>query len=431
MMLHPLQRLAASPNSDRPLGIYSVCSAHPMVLEAAVRQAVEDGTALLVEATSNQVNQFGGYTGMRPSEFRDFALQIASRCGLSEKKLILGGDHLGPNPWQHLPSAEAMQNAEDLVAEYSRAGFIKIHLDASMSCSDEMAPLSDQVVAERAARLCRIAEEASGGANRFYVIGTEVPKPGGALESLEELTVTSYDDAARTLDIHRRVFADAGLSEVWPRVIALVVQPGVEFNHDSVVDYDSKKTGALRKLLAESDGLVFEAHSTDYQIPATYKRLVQDGFAILKVGPALTYAMREALFALARIEEEIVPTEKRSRLPQVLEEVMVARPKHWDKHYRGSAEEQYLLRRFSYSDRIRYYWPEAEVQSAMNILLQNLEKASIPESLVSGILPDQYRSFRSGHLQLSPHELVVDQIRQALRPYAAACYGLEDQCLDS
>ena len=309
------------------------------------------------------------------------------------------------------------------MAEYSRAGFIKIHLDASMSCSDEMAPLSDQVVAERAARLCRIAEEASGGANRFYVIGTEVPKPGGALESLEELTVTSYDDAARTLDIHRRVFADAGLSEVWPRVIALVVQPGVEFNHDSVVDYDSKKTGALRKLLAESDGLVFEAHSTDYQIPATYKRLVQDGFAILKVGPALTYAMREALFALARIEEEIVPTEKRSRLPQVLEEVMVARPKHWDKHYRGSAEEQYLLRRFSYSDRIRYYWPEAEVQSAMNILLQNLEKASIPESLVSGILPDQYRSFRSGHLQLSPHELVVDQIRQALRPYSAACHG--------
>jgi D-tagatose-1,6-bisphosphate aldolase subunit GatZ/KbaZ len=424
-MFHPLQRLGPSISSNRPTGIYSVCSAHPIVLEAAIRQAVEDRTALLVEATSNQVNQFGGYTGMRPADFRNFAFQIAGRHGLGEKDLILGGDHLGPNPWQNLQAEEAMRHAEDMVAEYSRAGFLKIHLDASMPCSDDGSHLSDQLVAERAARLCRVAEETSGGQERFYVVGTEVPKPGGALESLEELAVTSHEDAARTLEIHRKVFIDAGLGEVWPRVIALVVQPGVEFNHDSVVDYDSEKTGALRKLLAESRGLVFEAHSTDYQVPEAYKTLVQDGFAILKVGPALTFAMREALFSLVRIEEEIVSPEKRSCLPQIVEEVMLARPEHWEKHYHGDAEEQRLLRRFSYSDRIRYYWPEPKIQTAIDKLLRNLEKAVIPESLLSGILPEQYRSVRSGRLRPSPHELVVDQIRQALRPYAAACYGFE------
>jgi len=103
-----------------------------------------------------------------------------------------------------------MQHAEDLVAEYSRAGFVKIHLDASMACAGERVTLSDDVVAERAARLCRIAEEASSGNERFYVIGTEVSIPGGAIESLEELSVTSYEDAARTLEIHRKVFVHAG-----------------------------------------------------------------------------------------------------------------------------------------------------------------------------------------------------------------------------
>lgn len=424
MTAHPLERLGHSMASERPVGIYSVCSAHPIVLEAAVRQAVEDRTALLVEATSNQVNQFGGYTGMRPADFREFVQEIARRHGLPEADLMLGGDHLGPNPWQDLAPEQAMQHAEEMVAEYSRAGFVKIHLDASMACAGEKNPLPDSVVAQRAARLCRAAEEESKGQPRFYVIGTEVPIPGGAVESLDELAVTTYEDAAQTLEIHRKTFVGSGLGAVWPRVIALVVQPGVEFNHDSVVGYSSNKTKSLRRLLDESQGLVFEAHSTDYQTPDAYKSLVGDGFAILKVGPALTFAMREAMFSLVRIEEEIVSADKRSCLPRILEETMLARPEYWDKHYRGTAEEQRLLRRFSYSDRIRYYWPEPTIQAAVEKMLRNLEEASIPETLLSGLLPQQYQSVRSGRLQSSPRELIVDQVRQALRPYAAACSGL-------
>ncbi len=416
-----LQRLGSSFRSGTPEGIYSVCSAHPLVLEAAARQAVADKTSLLVEATSNQVNQLGGYTGMRPEDFRDFALCIATRHGLPEENLILGGDHLGPNPWQHLPAEEAMQLAETMVAQYSAAGFAKIHLDASMACLGEKAPLPDCIVAQRAVQLCRAAEQASGGRPRYYVIGTEVPVPGGATESLAELQVTTRDHALRTLQIHRETFACAGLKDVWPRVIALVVQPGVEFNHDSVVDYVSGKTAALQQLLSDEGSIVFEAHSTDYQRPAAYKQLVRDGFAILKVGPALTFALREALFALELIEKELIPHERCSHLADVVERQMLLHPQHWSKHYHGTAEEQRLLRRYSYSDRIRYYWTEPEIKAAVDLLMQNLESVAMPEALLSAALPQQYLAVRAGSLRPTPHELVIHKILQAIEPYATAC----------
>jgi D-tagatose-1,6-bisphosphate aldolase subunit GatZ/KbaZ len=416
-----LQQLSSSFLSGSPLGIYSVCSAHPIVLEAAVRQAVADGTALLVEATSNQVNQFGGYTGMNPEAFRAFALRIAAANGLPAERVILGGDHLGPNPWQNLPAEDAMQHAETLVAEYSRAGFTKIHLDASMACQGEQNPLPDSVVAQRAARLCRAAEEASGGQPRYYVIGTEVPIPGGATESLAELEVTSYEHASRTLQIHRDIFLAAGLGGVWPRVIALVVQPGVEFNHDSVVDYVSSKTVPLQQLLRDSGGLVFEAHSTDYQRPSAYKELVQDGFPILKVGPALTFALREALFALEAIERELIPSQRCSNLADVVERQMLLHPENWAKHYHGIEERQRLLRRYSYSDRIRYYWTDPAIEAAVKTLIANLDAAVIPETLLSAVMPLEYRAVRAGSLQATPHELIIHRIQQAIHPYATAC----------
>src|SRR5882757_9859180 len=182
--------LAARRENTHARGIYSVCSAHPWVIRASVQQAIADGSPLLIEATSNQVNQQGGYTGMRPADFRKLVLEIALREGLPEARIIFGGDHLGPNPWQKLHAEEAMALAEAMVAEYAQAGFTKLHLDASMACAGEASPLADEVVAERAARLCAAAEKAAPHGELVYVIGTEVPVPGGATESLQELQVT-------------------------------------------------------------------------------------------------------------------------------------------------------------------------------------------------------------------------------------------------
>jgi D-tagatose-1,6-bisphosphate aldolase subunit GatZ/KbaZ len=421
-MSNLLQQHLAKQRRGIATGIYSVCSAHPLAIRAAAEQAVEDGSLLLVEATSNQVNQFGGYTGMRPAAFRDFVLEQIKTAGLDKAKLVLGGDHLGPNPWRKLPAAEAMALAETMVAEFVTAGFTKIHLDASMACGDDLAHPSDEVVAQRAAQLCKAAEAAHREGDRpVYVIGTEVPVPGGATHSVHDLDATSTEAAAHTLAVHKRIF-EQQLPGVWERVIALVVQPGVEFDHDAVVNYDSAKAAELTAWLrAQPEAIVFEAHSTDYQLPAAYTELVRDGFAILKVGPAVTFAMREALEALEDIESQLVGEAQRSRLGEVVERTMLKEPENWLPYYAGTAEQQRLLRRYSYSDRVRYYWGLPEIVAAMERLVSNLSSVTIPESMLSRYLPAQYLRLREKQIAGDPESLIVDHIRDVLREYAAAC----------
>lgn len=408
-------------------GIYAVCSAHPLVLESAIRYAHANHTSLLIEATSNQVDQFGGYTGMTPADFRDFVCQLADSLGFPQSELILGGDHLGPNRWQNQPAALAMANADDLIKSYVAAGFKKIHLDCSMSCADDPVPLTDEIVAERAARLAKVAEETCqqhfGESDLVYVIGTEVPVPGGAHETLTELEVTTPEAARATLEAHRHAFEKQGLNAIWPRIVALVVQPGVEFDHTHIIDYQPQKALALSKMVEAYDTLVFEAHSTDYQTPQSLRQLVKDHFAILKVGPALTFALREALFSLAAIEEELLPAKTCSGLRHVLESVMLDRPEYWQSHYHGDGHARRLARGYSYSDRVRYYWPDSQIDDAFERLVRNLADEPIPLPLISQYLPLQYVKVREGNINATPRELIINHIQDILQQYHAACHG--------
>ncbi|HEM7962669.1 TPA: tagatose-bisphosphate aldolase subunit KbaZ [Citrobacter koseri] len=412
-------------------GIYAVCSAHPLVLEAAIRYAHANHTPLLIEATSNQVDQFGGYTGMTPADFRGFVYQLADSLNFPQSQLILGGDHLGPNRWQNLPAAQAMANADDLIKSYVAAGFKKIHLDCSMSCANDPIPLTDEIVAERAARLAKIAEETCrehfGESDLVYVIGTEVPVPGGAHETLTELEVTTPDAARATLEAHRHAFEKQGLSAIWPRIIGLVVQPGVEFDHTHIIDYQPQKAIALSAMVEAYDTLVFEAYSTDYQTPQSLRQLVKDHFAILKVGPALTFALREALFSLAAIEEELLPAKTSSGLRHVLESVMLDRPEYWQSHYHGDGNARRLARGYSYSDRVRYYWPDQQIDEAFARLVRNLADDPIPLPLISQYLPLQYARVREGDLNATPRELIISHIQDVLQQYHAACQGVTSQ----
>ncbi|HBV2905749.1 tagatose-bisphosphate aldolase subunit KbaZ [Citrobacter freundii] len=408
-------------------GIYAVCSAHPIVLEAAIRYAHANHTPLLIEATSNQVDQFGGYTGMTPADFRSFVCRLADSLDFSQDMLILGGDHLGPNRWQNLPAEQAMANADDLIKSYVAAGFKKIHLDCSMSCANDPVPLTDEIVAERAARLAKVAEETCmahfGESDLVYVIGTEVPVPGGAHETLTDLAVTTPYAARATLQAHYHAFEKHGLEGIWPRIIALVVQPGVEFDHTHIIDYQPQKAVALSKMVEDYDTLVFEAHSTDYQTPQSLRQLVIDHFAILKVGPALTFALREALFSLAAIEEELLPAKACSGLRHVLESVMLDRPEYWQSHYHGDGNARRLARGYSYSDRVRYYWPDSQIDEAFERLVRNLADDTIPLPLISQYLPLQYVKVREGDLSATPRELIINHIQDILQQYHCACLG--------
>ena len=63
--------------------------------------------------------------------------------------------------------------------------------------------------------------------------------------------------------------------------------------------------------------MVYEAHSTDYQSPAALAQMVKDHFAILKVGPWLTFAFREVILALGTIEREMLQTSAGTRVSEV------------------------------------------------------------------------------------------------------------------
>ncbi len=120
--------------SGRSVGITSVCSANHYVIKAAILNAKKNNQILLIEATSNQVDQFGGYTGLTPLQFKHSVFEFAASLNFPEDKIILGGDHLGPNRWQNEVSTSAIQKAQDQIAAYVSAGFTKIHL----GCKYEM-----------------------------------------------------------------------------------------------------------------------------------------------------------------------------------------------------------------------------------------------------------------------------------------------------
>jgi D-tagatose-1,6-bisphosphate aldolase subunit GatZ/KbaZ len=429
-----LRNLVDRQKSGQPIGMYSVCSSNPFVLAAALKQAKETGEALLIESTSNQVNQYGGYMGMTPRLFEQYLRERTEFYGLGPEQVILGGDHLGPNAWRRDSADSAMHEAAQLVADCVRAGYRKIHLDASMNLGDDPpGELSVDLSARRAAVLCHAAEKAwhdqpQGTPAPQYVIGTEVPVPGGAVGEDETLQVTPVENARYTIEATRQAFQELGVESAWPRVMALVVQPGVEFGDHAIHAYQPKKAAKLSAFIETVPGMVYEAHSTDYQTREALTKMVEDHFAVLKVGPALTFAFREAVFALEWIEQELLQRAgqgERSNLQAILEEEMLAFPVYWEPYYRGSSEEQRFSRRFSLSDRVRYYWNRPPVQAALDRLLANLNGREIPFSLIHQFLPRQAKRIQQGQLAPSALAMIYDKIGEVLEDYRFACAHLE------
>ncbi|MBQ4564227.1 MAG: class II D-tagatose-bisphosphate aldolase, non-catalytic subunit [Lachnospiraceae bacterium] len=431
-MRHPLQEMMEKRKEGIKIGIPSYCTANELVLETALLRAKELNEPVLIEATANQVNQFGGYTGMKPKDFYQKVLDLAKKVGVPESQVILAGDHLGPLTWQNLPEEDAMGLAEELVYQYTYAGFTKIHLDTSMKVSDDPeGVLSTEVIARRGVRLYQVCMQAyeklketkPEAIRPVFIIGSEVPIPGGAQEAEDSLAVTTPEDFASTVETYQRCFEEAGLPTAMNDVIAVVVQPGVEFGDDQVFFYDRQAAKELCEKLSQYSGIAFEGHSTDYQSAECLRQMVEDGIVILKVGPALTYGLREALFALSMIEKELVPAEEQASFIEVLERVMLENPSNWKKHYHGSEHELHLARKYSFSDRARYYIGLPEVDEAVEKLFANLRKYRIPMNLLHQYMPIQYELVRDGKMELDPKALAQYGVVQFMRDYEYAAYG--------
>jgi D-tagatose-1,6-bisphosphate aldolase subunit GatZ/KbaZ len=425
-----LMRLRGDHLAGRRGGLVSICSARREVLAAAFDLAAAERCAVVVEATANQVNPAGGYTGMSPEEFIAQAARLAQASGIGRESLLVGADHLGPAAWAREPARSAMARAAELARRCAAAGFGKLHLDTGFGCADDPPQgVPPQEAAARAALICRAAEDGAGalppGSPRpLYVIGAEVPPPGGSLEAGAEAPVTSPAEIAEALRVTAEHFQAAGLAGAWERVAAIVVQPGVDFGDESVAVYRPERARELSSRHAALPGVMtYEVHSTDFQPPEALAALVRDHFTLLKVGPCLTFAFREAVFALAAIEGEWLGGRrglKPSLIRPLLEQAMKRDPAHWERHYRGPRSRRRYLRGYSLRDRIRYYWARPEIAAALSRLMANLNAEPLPAGLIRQFFPESAEAVRRGEIPPRPEALVRRRIQMALRPYLEA-----------
>ena len=435
--MHPIKELVSRYKSGEKAGIFSVCSSNKYVIEAAMDRLRDKEMHLLIESTANQVDQFGGYTGMTPKDFMKYIHNLAEENNFPVDRIILGGDHLGPLTWTKLGEEKAMENSKTLIREYVLAGFTKIHIDTSMPIIGdfENGVFGDELIAERAATLCRVAEEAyterlndkPESVHPVYVIGSEVPIPGGAQADEEEeeegISVTKVENLVNTIETFKNAFESHGVADSWQYVVAVVVQPGVEFGSEQVWQYDREKASKLSKALRDYPELVFEAHSTDYQTDESLNEMVEDGFIILKVGPALTYGFREAAFELNLMENELLKYNANlelSKFREILEFNMVKNNGYWKNHYSGTQEKIKFDRIYGLSDRCRYYLPIEEVNYSLEKMIDNLKQVDIPLTLVSQYMHNQYKKIRSGKLELTVENLLKDRIGEYIDDYIYA-----------
>ena len=412
-----ISALIENNRDGKAVGLPCFCTANEHVIRAVLKYTQRHQTPLVIEATCNQVNQDGGYTGMKPEDFAAWIKLLANEYKVSQDNILLGGDHLGPNPWRHLDATEAMDRAKVMVKEYAKAGFRKLHLDASMACGDEPTP-SFATVAERAASLCKVAISHSPTPEELiYVIGTEVPIPGGETDDMAGLTVTTVDRLNETIDTHQAAFSNEGLEHVWPKIVSVVTQPGVDFSHTAVHRFKADEAKALSHAVQGIPRMTFEAHSTDYQPTEALRELVEQHFFFLKVGPELTFRMREAVFALSQIEQHLVGKHEQSGLIKVIDQAMVDNPSNWKQYYQGQPTQVEQLRRYSYSDRIRYYWAIPEVQKALDSLCANINATGVPETIISQYFPT--RQF--GDLATTAEKMIQEHVELCIARYYKAC----------
>src|SRR5262249_23932147 len=138
----------------------------------------------------------------------------------------------------------------------------------------------------------------------------------------------------------------------------------------------------------------------------------------------LTFAFREAVFALAAIEQEWLGRRRGVRLSDirsVLEDVMLAHPEGWRRYYEGDEERKRFARAFSWSDRIRYYLPRPEGEAPLQHLPPSPAAVATPPPLLSQYLPGPWGALLSAGNEATPRSLVHEKIRETTSLYARAC----------
>ena len=350
----------------------SLCTSNLDVLKTAIYFCKKKNFPILIESTSSQVNQQGGYSGKKPKDFFYSVNKIAKKINFPKKNLHIGGDHLGPLPWKNLSSKIALHNSIRLINDCLKSNYSKIHIDTSIKCSSDKVLTSQEIFLITKTILNKIKKNKKLR-KAFLVIGTEVPLSGGNDKS--KLKLTSKSQIFHDVEKFKRI-------RIGNKPFGLVIEPGMKFMHYTILS-PKFKNFKKKKLISKRFNFVFEAHSTDYQSLSCLKNLVKNNFKFLKVGPELTFYMTRALFFMEELEKKYFSKNK-SNIKQKIFIEMMQNKKHWNSYYSGRKKFLKKLILNSRLDRIRYYLNKEKIEKSKKILEENINK--LDKNLIKKIL---------------------------------------------
>ncbi len=421
-----IQSLIEQNRGGANIGLPCFCSANEMVLRTLFECCAAHDVPIVVEASATQVNQDGGYTGISAADFSRWVSSLSAEFGVADERLVLAGAHLGPMPWSHLSPKDALDNTKNLVKDYAAAGFRKIHLDAPVASNEEQHP-DVQILATRTARLCEIAEmHAPCPDQLIYVLSSlpSLPAPsiGSSFDVGSAPPATSAEQLNATIAAYQEAFVRQGLRHAWDKVVSIDALPSIGFDHFSVQPLQARSAELLSAEILKHNGLSLSVSSADYQSSSDLSTLVENQFFFLKAGPELTFKMREAIFALATIAQQISGTGTPDIIA-ALDTAISKYPNDWAPYFTGDIATRKQLHHYSFSDRLRYYWNFPDVRSQLLKFMMNLDTIKLPDSLVS----QHFQTREFGTLDMPASRLIHDSVRQSIyRFYKASGYHLSD-----
>ena len=389
----------------------SFCTSNFEVLNSIMYFCHINKLPCLIECTSNQVNQFGGYTKITPKKFIKKISNIRKKIKFKKNKLFLGGDHLGPLPWKNLKTKIALKNSIKLIDSYLKQDFCKIHIDTSIKCKDEE-KINSNIIFDRTLKILKNDKIKKGIKNRFIVIGTEVPLSGSG--DNKRIIKTSNkqieDEVLKFKKILKQIKSQS-------KIFALVIEPGMKYMHSKITSPDFKNF-LDKKKFSKKNNFVFEAHSTDYQPLRILKKLTKNNFKFLKVGPELTYNYSRSLFFMQNLEEKF-SFKKKSDMKNIILTTMKKNKKYWKAYYLGGRSNLLLNSKL---DRMRYYLNLKPIVNSINILkenVNNIEKKKIIKLLGSNFEKDFLKLSKTNLTNFDILKLIF--ISQSLKKYFLAC----------
>lgn len=365
----------------------------------------------LIECTSNQVNQNGGYTKNTPKSFIKKIFKISKNLKFKKKNLYLGGDHLGPLPWKYNSKTIALKNSIKLIGDFLRQNYCKIHIDTSIKCRDDK-QINNKMIFNRSKEILKTPIIKKRLKDKFLIIGSEVPLSGSG--DVNKLTVTSKEQIKGECNQFKKVLKDLKLKN---KKFGLVIEPGMKYMHSKVVVPKFKKFFEIKKI-SKDENFVFEAHSTDFQSQQILTKLVQNNFKFLKVGPELTLNYSKAIFFMHQIEKKFYK-KKHSNIRKVILKSMINNPKYWKDYYKKKNENHFLNSKL---DRMRYYLHVNSVSKSINLLKKNINNITFEKnfSLLNQINKKEFLRYQQN--KLSNFEIIqLIYISKVLKKYFLAC----------